>query len=290
MNGDRIHGREVEDDFFTRFDPDWWNDGTGDDDLTCLQLLAENGEQVGGVTNDVDEFAGQVLQALGFVDAGNFSSVAEDAGGQAWKNAAASRWIAAAKNDVSLIYVASKRSFNVVGGMINIGDFDGRAQSGNGGFGCVAVRTRRQVLAKMHGDFGLSGWFRPTGQRKHRAGGRQRAIGEKAEERRVDVQPLEGRGTAKRQFPAESFVAGIEELSTTAELRGHSARDARVFPSCGHEERAMRSSVAFGRNFVASGFERARAAPAPDEDHVCAAGVVETVPMAARRENHITLA
>ena len=290
MNGDHIHGREVEDDFFTRFDPDRRNDRTGDDDLTCLQLLAENGEKVGGVTNDVDEFASQVLQARWFVDAGNFSSVAEDAGGQAAENAAGSRWIAAAKNDVPLINVASKRSSNVVGGMINIGDFDGGAQSGNGGFGCVAVRARRQVFAKMHGDFGLSGWFRPTGQGKHRAGGHERAIGEKADEGRVDVKPLEGRGTAKRKFPAESFVAGIEELSTTAELGGHSARDARVFPSCGHEEMAMRSSVAFGRNFVASGFERARAAPAPDEDHVFAAGVVETVPMAARRENHITLA
>jgi hypothetical protein len=69
MSGDHIHGREVEDDFFTRFDPDWRNDGTGDDDLTCVQLFAENGEQVGGVTNDVDEFASQVLQALWFVDA-----------------------------------------------------------------------------------------------------------------------------------------------------------------------------------------------------------------------------
>ncbi|SRR5258708_1650160 len=71
MNGDHIHGREVEDDFFTGFD---------------LQLLAENGEQVGGVTNGVDEFASQVMQALWFVDAGNFSSVTEDAGGKQSRN------------------------------------------------------------------------------------------------------------------------------------------------------------------------------------------------------------
>src|SRR6267378_6362238 len=49
------------------------------------------------------------------------------------------------------------------------------------------------------------------------------------------------------------------------------------------------SSVAFGRNFVASSFERSGAAPTPDQDDVFRAGVVETVPVAARREDHITL-
>src|SRR5260370_467226 len=48
-------------------------------------------------------------------------------------------------------------------------------------------------------------------------------------------------------------------------------------------------SVAFGRNFVAGGFERAGAAPAPHEDDIFAAGIVETVPVAARSENHIAL-
>src|SRR5690242_18312535 len=51
-----------------------------------------------------------------------------------------------------------------------------------------------------------------------------------------------------------------------------------------------KKSVTFERNFVTGRFERARAAPAPNEDHVFLAGIVEAVPVAARGENHVALA
>ena len=47
------------------------------------------------------------------------------ANGEAIENAAGSRRIAAAEDDVALIDVAGERAFDVVGGMIDVSDFDG---------------------------------------------------------------------------------------------------------------------------------------------------------------------
>src|SRR6267143_694643 len=60
----------------------------------------------------------------------------------------------------------------------------------------------------------------------------------------------------------------------------------RLLPRLGSHKR----SVAFGRNFVAGGCERAGAAPTPDEDDVFGARIVKAVPVAARRKNYVALA
>src|SRR6267378_684091 len=96
------------------------------------------------------------------------------------------------------------------------------------------------AIAKMHGDFGLGRRLLPTGDGKRGAGGQERIVHQETDERGVDAESLHGRGTAKGEFPAERFVARIEELSTAAELRGHSAGDAWVVPGCFHDWEAIK--------------------------------------------------
>src|SRR5260370_35562380 len=111
--------RGVEDGFFAGRDPDGRNDGAGDDDLSGLKRFAEGRKQVGGVTNYVDEVAGQALEGLGIADAGEFGSVAKDARGKAIENAAGAGRIVATKDDGALIGFASQRACSGVGGRIS---------------------------------------------------------------------------------------------------------------------------------------------------------------------------
>ncbi len=56
-DGDGVNGGKVKDDFFTGSDPKRRNKGTGDDNLTGAERLAENGEKVCDVAHEVNEFA-----------------------------------------------------------------------------------------------------------------------------------------------------------------------------------------------------------------------------------------
>ena len=57
-DGDGVERGKPKEEFFTEGDPKRRNEGTGDDDLTSTQRLAESSEKIGDVTDDVDEFAG----------------------------------------------------------------------------------------------------------------------------------------------------------------------------------------------------------------------------------------
>src|SRR5260370_13499262 len=105
---DCVHGREVEDNFFPRFNPDGRDDGTGDNDLSGLQRFAESGEQVDGVTHNVEEFPSQVLQGLEIGDVVEFGYVAKDEDGEAVEADAGTRQTAPAYNSMAPSNVTDK--------------------------------------------------------------------------------------------------------------------------------------------------------------------------------------
>ncbi len=78
---------------------------------------------------------------------------------------------------------------------------------------------------------------------------------QEADKRGGGVEALHGGGATEGEFPAEGFFTRREKLAPKAELRGHPADNARVVPSGGRGSRRHHKSIAFGRDFVAGGFE-----------------------------------
>ena len=98
-------------DFFPGCDPDGRGDRTGDDDLASTENLTKNGEGVGHMTNDADEFARECLKVVGIC---NFHGVSQNASVQAFKSATGFRPCLAAvlvgDDPGSVTYVRMKRS------------------------------------------------------------------------------------------------------------------------------------------------------------------------------------
>jgi hypothetical protein len=122
-DGDGAERSELKNNFFAGRDPQRGSNGAGHDNLSGLQRFAESAEQVGGVPDDVDQLTGQRLQRLRIGRMGNLGAVSNDVAGEALEKAAGARRVVRTENDVALIDVAGKRAFNIIGGMIDVGEF-----------------------------------------------------------------------------------------------------------------------------------------------------------------------
>ena len=172
-----------------------------------------------------------------------------------------------------------------VGRRVHVRELDRRSNAGDRSAHGVASGGARPESAPM--------WTAISGSRRGLPHPLIATVAPSGSSRRSVRKPTSGRSmpscAAERGgLPKPTFQPSGR--SPRGEPRSRASRAARAFPAaiavveCSSLARTSRRAAG---QLVAGGLERARAAPAPDQQHVLVAGVDEAVPVAARREDHV---
>jgi hypothetical protein len=129
--------------------------------VSGAQPLSARRQQVGDVTNDSDQLAGQRLRVRRLRA---FASAALDAANEPIHHTAGARGVARAEDHMALVDVAGEDAFHVVRRKIHVSELDGGSQAGNRTTGRGAAGAARQVPAHVDCDLGFGGGFRPAAQ------------------------------------------------------------------------------------------------------------------------------
>lgn len=94
--------------------------------MICLarRVSPKSTEQVGRVPEDVDQLTGQRLQRLLIGRMGNLGAISKDSAGETFEKGASGRCVVPTQDDVALIDVAGERAFHIIGGMMDVGEFE----------------------------------------------------------------------------------------------------------------------------------------------------------------------
>ncbi len=177
--------------------------------------------------------------------------------------------------------VTGEDFLDVVGRWVDVGQFDGRSDGDDRLTDPIRSRPSRHLGPNVDRELGFGDRVGPSTDGHARPGLGKGGIGEEADKRSGQTEPLQRRRGAEPRLPAD-----VSRPRVRATRRRSS--------SCRLMPRSMRGSVGsvvkLGAHLVAGILERTGTAPSPDEGDILVAGVVEPVPVAALGEDHVSLA